>query len=232
MEKAQSKIELVEDDLSTIEFLKPELEHEGFEVCLAQTGREALEVFEKENPSLILLDIMLPELNGLEVLRQIRKKSDLPVILVTARNETFDKVKGLNAGADDYISKPFEIEELLARVNAVLRRVEKINSAVKQETEVTNGEITLIPKAMAMNIKGNQIQLSKTEYLMLKLFMENPGQIFSRDQIIDEVWGENHIIEPNAVDVYINYLRNKIKSVSEKDYFKNKRGVGFLMEKC
>ncbi len=232
MEKAQSKIELVEDDLSTIEFLKPELEHEGFEVCLAQTGREALEVFEKESPSLILLDIMLPELNGLEVLRQIRKKSDLPVILVTARNETFDKVKGLNAGADDYISKPFEIEELLARVNAVLRRVEKINSAVKQETEIVNGEITLIPKAMAMNIKGNQIQLSKTEYLMLKLFMENPGELFSRDKIIDEVWGENHIIEPNAVDVYINYLRNKIKSVSEKEYFKNKRGVGFLMEKC
>jgi two-component system response regulator ArlR len=232
MEKAQSKIELVEDDLSTIEFLKPELEHEGFEVCLAQTGREALEVFEKESPSLILLDIMLPELNGLEVLRQIRKKSDLPVILVTARNETFDKVKGLNAGADDYISKPFEIEELLARVNAVLRRVEKINSAVKQETEIVNGEITLIPKAMAMNIKGNQIQLSKTEYLMLKLFMENPGELFSRDKIIDEVWGENHIIEPNAVDVYINYLRNKIKTVSEKDYFKNKRGVGFLMEKC
>ena len=232
MEKAQSKIELVEDDLSTIEFLKPELEHEGFEVCLAQTGREALKVFEKESPSLILLDIMLPELNGLEVLRQIRKKSDLPVILVTARNETFDKVKGLNAGADDYISKPFEIEELLARVNAVLRRIEKINSAVKQETEVTNGEITLIPKAMAMNIKGNQIQLSKTEYLMLKLFMENPGELFSRDKIIDEVWGENHIIEPNAVDVYINYLRNKIKSVSEKEYFKNKRGVGFLMEKC
>ena len=232
MEKAQSKIELVEDDLSTIEFLKPELEHEGFEVCLAQTGREALEVFEKESPSLILLDIMLPELNGLEVLRQIRKKSDLPVILVTARNETLDKVKGLNAGADDYISKPFEIEELLARVNAVLRRVEKINSAVKQETEIVNGEITLIPKAMAMNIKGNQIQLSKTEYLMLKLFMENPGELFSRDKIIDEVWGENHIIEPNAVDVYINYLRNKIKSVSEKEYFKNKRGVGFLMEKC
>lgn len=232
MEKAQSKIELVEDDLSTIEFLKPELEHEGFEVCLAQTGREALEVFEKESPSLILLDIMLPELNGLEVLRQIRKKSDLPVILVTARNETFDKVKGLNAGADDYISKPFEIEELLARVNAVLRRVEKINSAVKQETEIVNGEITLIPKAMAMNINGNQIQLSKTEYLMLKLFMENPGELFSRDKIIDEVWGENHIIEPNAVDVYINYLRNKIKSVSEKEYFKNKRGVGFLMEKC
>lgn len=232
MEKAQSKIELVEDDLSTIEFLKPELEHEGFEVCLAQTGREALEVFEKESPSLMLLDIMLPELNGLEVLRQIRKKSDLPVILVTARNETFDKVKGLNAGADDYISKPFEIEELLARVNAVLRRVEKINSAVKQETEIVNGEITLIPKAMAMNINGNQIQLSKTEYLMLKLFMENPGELFSRDKIIDEVWGENHIIEPNAVDVYINYLRNKIKSVSEKEYFKNKRGVGFLMEKC
>ena len=232
MEKTQTKIQLVEDDLSTIEFLKPELEHEGFEVCIAKTGWEAIEVFEKENPSLILLDVMLPKLNGIEVLRRIRQTSDVPVILVTARNETFDKVNGLNAGADDYISKPFEIEELLARVNAVLRRIEKINSSVKQEPELTNGEITLVPKAMAMSINGNQIQLSKTEYLMLKLFMENPGELFSRDKIIDEVWGENHIIEPNAVDVYINYLRNKIKTASKKDYFKNKRGVGFLMEKC
>lgn len=232
MEKTQTKIQLVEDDLSTIEFLKPELEHEGFEVCIAKTGWEAIEVFEKENPSLILLDVMLPKLNGIEVLRRIRQTSDVPVILVTARNETFDKVNGLNAGADDYISKPFEIEELLARVNAVLRRIEKINSSAKQEPELTNGEITLVPKAMAMSINGNQIQLSKTEYLMLKLFMENPGELFSRDKIIDEVWGENHIIEPNAVDVYINYLRNKIKTASKKDYFKNKRGVGFLMEKC
>ena len=231
MEKAQTKMQLVEDDLSTLEFLKPELEHEGFEVCIAQTGREALKVFEKENPSLILLDIMLPELNGLEVLRQIRKRSDVPVILVTARNETFDKVKGLNAGADDYISKPFEIEELLARVNAVLRRVEKLNSSVRQETEISNGEITLLPKAMAMQVCESQIQLSKTEYLMLKLFLENPGQLFSRDKIIDEVWGENHIIETNAVDVYINYLRKKIKTASKKEYFKNKRGVGFMMEK-
>ena len=232
MEKTQTKIQLVEDDLSTIEFLKPELEHEGFEVCIAKTGWEAIEFFKKENPSLILLDVMLPKLNGIEVLRRIRQTSDVPVILVTARNETFDKVNGLNAGADDYISKPFEIEELLARVNAVLRRIEKINSSAKQEPELTNGEITLVPKAMAMSINGNQIQLSKTEYLMLKLFMENPGELFSRDKIIDEVWGENHIIEPNAVDVYINYLRNKIKTASKKDYFKNKRGVGFLMEKC
>jgi len=231
MEKTKTKMQIVEDDLSTIEFLKPELEHEGFEVCLAKTGREALEVFEKEKPALILLDIMLPELNGIEVLRRIRKTSDVPVILVTARNETFDKVNGLNAGADDYISKPFEIEELLARVNAILRRIEKLNNHTKEEKELVNGEIKLIPKMMAMNINGQDIQLSKTEYLMLKLFMENPGELFSRNKIIDEVWGENHIIEQNAVDVYINYLRNKIKSASKKEYFKNKRGVGFIMEK-
>ncbi|MCQ2591443.1 MAG: response regulator transcription factor [Treponema sp.] len=221
------KILVVEDDLSTIEFLKPELEHEGFQVCTAENGRKALEVFEKENPNLILLDIMLPEINGIEVLRRIRKNSQVPVILVSARNETFDKVNGLNTGADDYISKPFEIEELLARVNAVLRRN---NGNSQNHSTITNGEIVLFTNNMTATVNDNPIQLSKTEYLLLKLFMENKGQLLTRNQIIDEVWGKEYIIEQNAIDVYLNYLRNKIKKFSSNEYFKNQRGIGFIMQ--
>lgn len=223
-----AKILVVEDDLSTIQFMEPELLHEGFDVCTAMDGRSALTVFENENPDLVLLDVMLPEMNGIEVLRRIRKNSSTPVILVTARNETFDKVNGLNTGADDYVSKPFEIEELLARVNAVLRRTAKEQEA---SPELRNGEITLSVKNMTASVNGNAVQLSKTEYLLLKLFMENPGEILSRSTIIDEVWGKEYIIEQNAIDVYLNYLRKKIKKYSQTEYFKNQRGIGFIMEK-
>lgn len=223
-----AKILVVEDDLSTIQFMEPELLHEGFDVCTAMDGRSALTVFENENPDLVLLDVMLPEMNGIEVLRRIRKNSSTPVILVTARNETFDKVNGLNTGADDYVSKPFEIEELLARVNAVLRRTAKEQEA---SPELRNGEITLSVKNMTASVNGNAVQLSKTEYLLLKLFMENPGEILSRPTIIDEVWGKEYIIEQNAIDVYLNYLRKKIKKYSQTEYFKNQRGIGFIMEK-
>lgn len=223
-----AKIFIVEDDLSTINFLEPELIHEGFDVCTATDGRSALTVFENELPDLVLLDIMLPELNGIEVLRRIRKSSIVPVILVTARNETFDKVNGLNAGADDYISKPFEIEELLARINAVLRR-SRMEKEV--ETELHNGEIILSTKTMTAFVNGKSEQLSKTEYLLLKLFMENQGEILSREKIIDEVWGKEYIIEQNAIDVYLNYLRKKIRKHTQREYFKNQRGVGFMMEK-
>lgn len=222
-----AKILIVEDDLSTIQFLKPELLHEGFDICVATDGRAALQVFEDEKPDLILLDIMLPELNGIEVLRRIRKTSNTPIIMVTARNETYDKVNGLNAGADDYISKPFEIEELLARVNAVLRRNSNPHST---QGELTNGEITLFTKNMTASVNGNLIQLSKTEYLLLKLFMENRGEVLSRNRIIDEVWGKEYVIEQNAIDVYLNYIRNKLKKYTKEEYFKNQRGVGFIME--
>lgn len=226
-----AKILIVEDDFSTITFLQPELKHEGYEVCTAQTGKKALEVFENENPDLILLDIMLPEMNGIEVLRRIRKTSKIPVILVTARGETLDKVNGLNAGADDYISKPFEIEELLARVSAVLRRFENASEISANNLQKTkNGEIEIFSKNMTATVNKNQISLSKTEFLLLKLFIENQNEILDRNRIIDEVWGNDHIIEPNAIDVYLNYLKNKIKKFSDHEYFSNKRGVGFIME--
>ncbi len=220
------KILVVEDDQSTLDFLEPELRHEGFEVLTATDGRKALEVFEKENPDIVTLDVMLPELNGIEVLRRIRKISQTPVILVTARGETLDKVNGLNAGADDYIAKPFMIEELLARINAVLRRS---NDKTEKSPELKNADIILNTSNMTVTVSGNPIDLSKTEYHLLKLYMEKQGQVLSRNEIIDEVWGKGHYIDISVVDVYTSYLRSKIGKFSKKEYFKNVRGVGFIM---
>ena len=173
------KLLIVEDDAGISDFVIPELEHEGYETCLAVTGREALEKFEKEKPDLILLDIMLPELNGLEVLRRIRAKSTVPVILETARGETIDKINGLNLGADDYISKPFEIEELLARINALLRRV---SFAKQNELTLAYKSLTLNVERMSMNFEQSEVPLSKTEFLLLKLLIENQGKVLARNE--------------------------------------------------
>lgn len=220
------KILVVEDDKGISDFVIPELEHEGFKVCLAETGRAALEKFEQENPDLILLDIMLPELSGLEVLRRIRAVSNVPVILETARGETIDKITGLNSGADDYIPKPFEIEELLARINALLRRV---NSMRSNEDKLSVRALTLNVGRMNCSIEGNELVLSKTEFLMLKCFVENQGKVLSRSNIIDEIWGKGHFIDENTVDVYVGYLRSKIAEHTKEEYIKTVRGTGYIM---
>ena len=220
------KILIVEDDAGISDFVIPELEHEGYTTCLAVTGREALAKFEEEKPDLILLDIMLPELNGLEVLRRIRAVSTVPVILETARSETIDKINGLNLGADDYIPKPFEIEELLARINALFRRV---NFGKAQEVPTSIKELTLNLDRMSFTIDSNEVQLSKTEFLFLKLLIENQGKIFSRQQIIDEIWGVGHYIDENTVDVYVGYLRSKISEYTKDEYIRTVRGAGYMM---
>ncbi len=219
------KILLAEDDTGICDFVIPELEHEGYETILAKTGREALSLFESENPDLLLLDIMLPELSGLEVLRRIRAKSPVPVILETARGETLDKINGLNLGADDYIAKPFDIEELLARINALFRRI-NLSSAQKKELNFNN--LRLNTERMNCILGEKEIVLSKTEFLMLKFLMENQGKVLSRQQIIDEIWGKNHFIDENTVDVYIGYLRQKLQS-PDGPFIKTVRGAGYLM---
>ena len=221
------KILIVEDDKGISDFIIPELEHEGYTTCLAVTGRQALEKFESEKPDLILLDIMLPELNGLEVLRRIRAESTVPVILETARGETIDKINGLNLGADDYIPKPFEIEELLARINALFRRV---NYSTPQTRASSVKDLTLNLDRMSFTIKDAEVQLSKTEFLLLKLLIENQSKVFSRQQIIDEIWGKNHFIDENTVDVYVGYLRSKISEHTKDDYIRTVRGAGYMME--
>ncbi len=218
---------IVEDDAGISDFVNTELQHEGYSTCTAFDGRQALELFESKSPDLILLDVMIPELSGLEVLRRIRKTSDVPVIMVTARGETYDKVNGLNAGADDYIAKPFEIEELLARMSAVLRRSGAQNT---KSIQLKNGQLKLTPDSMKVTLNDNALNLSKTEYLMLKLFMENQEKVLSRTQILDSIWGTGHFIDENTVDVYIGYLRSKIDQVAGTEYIKTIRGAGYMMK--
>ncbi len=235
------KILIVEDNEGIVSFVKSELELEDYKTCVAMDGRSALEVFEKEKPDLVLLDIMLPELSGLEVLRRIRKHDgETPVILVTARDETDDKVTGLNLGSDDYITKPFKIEELLARIQAVLRRTEKIKTlsesmknvgVLPESGEKRNGELLLKQNSMEVFVKNAKIELSKTEYLLLNFFMENIGSVIEREKLVDKVWGENHATNPNNLDIFISQLRKKLRQYSDFDYITTVRGVGFKMEK-
>ena len=221
------KILIVEDDPGISDFVKLELEHEGFETALAQTGREALDKFESFAPDLILLDVMLPELSGLEVLRRIRKTSSVPVIMVTARGETYDRVNGLDAGADDYLPKPFEIEELLARMRAVLRRASVAGGGAG--TKLVNRDLEMIPESMKVTLDGELLTLSKTEFLMLKLFLEKQNQVISRDTFIDAIWGKDYCIDENTIDVYVGYLRSKIDNVAKEEYIKTVRGSGYMM---
>ncbi len=219
-----AKILIVEDDKELAKITELELAHEGFSVIKAEDGREGLNKITSENPDMVLLDVMLPKLSGLEVLRKIRGEmnSDLPVILVTARGETIDKVDGLNSGADDYISKPFKIEELLARMNAVLRRTNK----TKTKSVLKNGKIEMTAEEMKVTFEGTATELSKNEFLLLKYFLENLGKILSRDEIIKTVWGEDYYIEENSVDVYVRHLRSKFGD----SLIKTVRGMGYIMQ--
>ncbi|MBQ9494128.1 MAG: response regulator transcription factor [Treponema sp.] len=219
-----TRVLIVEDDKGIVDFLLPELQHEGFDVFHEADGRSALDHFEKDAADIILLDIMLPKLNGLEVLRRIRKISNVPVIMLTARGETLDKVTGLDSGADDYIAKPFEIEELLARMRAVLRRNADPNLSILKVRD-----ITLNSDSMEVAVKNERVDLSKTEYLLLKTLMENKNVVLSRDKIINAVWGEHHYIDENSVDVYVRYLRAKIDEKAGEEYISTVRGSGYVM---
>ncbi len=219
------RVLIVEDDEKIRSIIETELGHEGFEVRTAGDGRQALEEFAKEEPSIVLLDIMLPGLSGIEVLRRIRKASPVPVILITARSETYDKVNGLDAGADDYIPKPFEIEELLARMRAVMRRSKGERPALLKVRQ-----LQLNPDSMKVHLNGSRVELSRTEYLLLKFLMEHADSVMSRDEIISAVWGDEHFIEDNAVDVYIRYLRTKIDRKAGEDYIVTVRGAGYMLK--
>ena len=218
------KVLIIEDDEGIADFLRLELEHEGYSVLYAADGRSALELFEHDTPDIILLDIMLPQLNGLEVLRRIRKKSCVPIIMLTARGETFDKVSGLDSGADDYLAKPFEIEELLARMRAVMRRNE-----VPENTILKLRAVELDPSSMVVTVHKERVTLSKTEYLLLKTLMEHKNIVLSRDRIISAVWGTDHYIDENSVDVYVRYLRSKIDERAGEVYISTVRGAGYVM---
>ena len=225
MAKRKEKILVVEDDRGISDFVISELNHEGFNTILAETGRQALDMFYDEEPALVLLDIMIPELNGLEVLRKIRETSTIPVIVETARSETIDKINGLNSGADDYISKPYEIEELLARIKALLRRV----TFERRSDIYCHKNLTLNPGKMSLSIDYDEVVLSKTEFLILKYFFTHKEKAVTRGQVIDNIWGSEHYIDENTIDVYVGYIRGKIAKFTNEEYIKTVRGVGYML---
>ena len=225
-----SRILIIEDEKNLARLVELELQHEGYETAACKNGREGLEMALNEDWDAILLDLMLPELNGLEVCRRIRQVKTTPIIMMTARDSVIDRVSGLDHGADDYIVKPFAIEELLARLRAVLRRV-KLESAQNenQQTLVKFKDLTIEKENRIVRRGDEVIELTKREYELLLVLMENVNVVLARDVLLRKVWGYESQIETNVVDVYIRYLRNKIDRPGEDSYIQTVRGTGYVM---
>lgn len=219
------KILLVEDEKHIARFVELELKHEGYEVLVAFDGREGLAYASSENFDVLLLDVMLPGINGIEICRRVRTQSNVPIILLTARDAVMDRVAGLDAGADDYIVKPFAIEELLARIRTILRRAmpEEKNSGTLQFRDI---EIDLA--AYEVYVQEIKLDLTKTEFDLLKLLIEHKNKVCTRELILTSVWGYDTDIETNVVDVYIRHLRTKLPGEMNA-YIETVRGVGYVM---
>ncbi|WP_339216644.1 response regulator transcription factor [Solibacillus sp. FSL W8-0372] len=218
------KILIIEDEKSIARFLELELQHEQFETKVAYDGRTGLELAQSEIFNCILLDVMLPQLNGIEVCRRIRKTSDVPILLITARDEVMDRVAGLDAGADDYIVKPFAIEELLARIRSILRRVKHTHTS--KQLVVRDLEIDV--DAYEVQFENKKIELTRKEFDLLKLLVENKNHVCTRELILETVWGFDTEVETNVVDVYIRHLRTKLQTNNDP-YIETVRGVGYVM---
>ena len=218
---------LVEDDERMARFVELELTHEGYTVLKAADGRTGLELALSGQADLMLLDILLPGLNGLEVLRRLRRESSLPVLLLTARDAVADKVSGLDMGADDYITKPFSIEELLARIRLTLRRQVRPGSA---DVVLTSGEVTLDPARHTVTCRGIPVDLTAREFALLQTLLENRSIVMTRDMLLQTVWGYDYAGETNIVDVYVRYLRSKIDDVFAISLIHTVRGVGYVIQ--
>ena len=220
------KILIIEDEAKIARFIELELAHEGYETDKAEDGRKGLELAESGVYDLVLLDIMLPALNGLEVLRRLRRTSDVPVIVLTARDAVMDKVSGLDMGADDYVTKPFAIEELLARIRLALRRKGSVKTA--EETLVCGGLSLSVPRH-ERRFEGEEIDLTSREFSLLQVLLENKNVVLSRDSLLEKVWGYDYMGETNVVDVYVRYLRSKIDNVYGRNVIQTVRGVGYVI---
>ncbi len=225
---ANIKIMVVDDDQNICELLRLYLEKEGYSVVIANDGKQALELFTRENPDLMLLDIMLPGLDGWQVCREIRKKSQCPIIMLTAKGEVFDKVLGLELGADDYVVKPFEAKEVVARIKAVLRRIGK--NGDEQIKEVSYDKLSINLTNYELKVNGKQIDTPPKEMELIYHLASNPNRVFTRDQLLDEVWGFDYYGDSRTVDVHVKRLREKLEGVSDKWALKTVWGVGYKFE--
>lgn len=226
------RILIIEDEKNLARFVELELKHEGFETGVSYDGRDGLQqVLDPEKKwDLILLDLMLPELNGLEVARRVRQQSNIPIIMMTARDSVIDRVSGFDHGADDYIVKPFAIEELLARIRALMRRIdiEKKETSSAQNT-LTYRDLTVEVSNQLVRRGDEVIDLTKREYELLVKLMSNINVVMTREKLLEDIWEHSAKVETNVVDVYVRYLRNKLDKSDEPSYIQTVRGTGYVM---
>ena len=229
-----AKILIIEDEKNLARFVQLELQHENYETVIENNGRKGLDEALNQNFDAILLDLMLPDLNGLEIARRVRQSKTTPIIMMTARDSVIDRVSGLDHGADDYIIKPFAIEELLARLCAVLRRVKiekEVQSATVSKQQIVKFKDMTIETAnrIVHRADGKVVDLTKREYNLLMTLIRNKNNVVSRDQLLNKIWGPESNIETNVVEVYVRYLRNKIDVPGKSSYIKTVRGTGYMV---
>ena len=218
------KILMVEDESSISDFVKLELEYEGYQVSIKEDGREGLKEALENDYDLIILDIMLPSMNGFEICRRLKREKNTPIIMLSAKDSVTDKVNGLQIGADDYIPKPFAIEELLARINAIFRRVDSLdNYIVKFKDLVINRNSRTVSK------NDKEINLTTKEYELLMILIDNKDKVVTRDELLEKIWGYEYEPETNVTDVYVRYLRSKLNNENKEEYIQTIRSVGYIM---
>ena len=226
-----NKILVVDDDLNICELLKLYLENEGYTAFVANDGQAAVDTFAAKNPELVLLDIMLPKMDGWQVCREIRKTSSVPIIMLTAKGETFDKVLGLELGADDYVTKPFDAKEVMARIKAVLRRSKgESGTAAQEKKTVSYDKLEINIENYEMKVNGVVVDTPPKELELIYHFASNPNRVYTRDQLLDEVWGFDYYGDSRTVDVHVKRLREKLEGVSDKWSLKTVWGVGYKFE--
>lgn len=225
---AKNKVLIVDDDRNIVELIKINFESEGFDTVTASNGREAVAKFRSENPSIVIMDVMMPEMDGWEACREIRKTSSTPIIMLTAKGETFDKVLGLELGADDYMVKPFETKELTARVKAVLRRTENRETGSDNSLEYINLSINISNYELKVN--GEIVELPPKELELLHFLASNPNRVFTREQLLEKVWGFDYYGDSRTVDVHIKRLREKLEGIEGNWQLKTVWGVGYKFE--
>jgi two-component system response regulator VicR len=224
------KILIVDDEKPIVDSIKYTLYKEGYDVVVSYDGEDALEKVKKENPDLIILDIMLPKLSGLEVCRIIRRTSNVPIIMLTAKGEDMDKVIGLELGADDYVPKPFSMRELVARIKAVLRRTKLPVTLAKTKERLEFDDVVIDIKGRTVTKRGVQIDLSPKEFDLLVTLAENEGRVMSREYLLSHVWGEDFYGDDRTVDVHIRWLREKLEDdPSNPKYIQTVRGIGYIL---
>ena len=223
-----NRILIIEDEDKIARFLELELSHEGYEVVKSYNGRDGLEKALSERYALMILDVMLPELNGFEVLRRLRKVSDMPVIMLTARDTVMDKVAGLDGGADDYMTKPFAIEELLARIRLALKKKNN-NISVNTGNILSCRGLTMDIQRYEVTYNTDKIELTHREFEMLRVLLENKNIVISREKLLEKLCGYDYLGETNIIDVYVRYLRSKLNDIYKVKWIQTVRGVGYVI---